>query len=144
MTAVNGITEVEVVRINGVDACVLLDIGITVVSNHHSLDISSAIAIVRYVSSYLGTVHGSEPCAPVSLSTARCTCVISITPTIVVSTNHSILRIVSLAENNHEVVPVVSARGIVGEGRNEGLLGSNLDILRVSAPPTGRVIGSTY
>ena len=145
MTAVNRIVEVEIIRING-DTLILLGINLSVITQHRSLYVGRTIAIIRNSHVHLSTVHGSEPCTPVILRTAQPQVriiVIASTPSVVVGTNHSILVIIIVRQDDHEVIPVVGTAGVVGEGSKEGLTRSHLDFIRVSTPPGCRVVGST-
>ena len=91
MRAIDCEAEVEVAGIDGVDACIALGIGLTIIANHYHLDIGSTIAIVGHSHLDLGTIHGLEPCTPVLLTAAQCASVIAGAPTIVVGTYYGIL-----------------------------------------------------
>ena len=138
--------EVEVIRINRVNALVLLQIIHAVISMHHSLDVSSTITIISDIGSHLSTIHSSAPCIPVCLTSAGnqiSIAIVASTPSKIVGTDYCVLRKVGFVKNNHEVVPVSSARRIVGEVNNLCLLRLNLDIVRMHRPPARRIILST-
>ena len=143
VAVVNSKAEVEVFRINRVDAIVLLRIDLTVCALHHGLHISGTITVVSNGYSNLGTVHSSKPCTPVTLGSNRRTSTITITPAIIIGTDYGILCIISTTENHDEVVPVVGTTSVVGEAAHKGLIRAYLDILRMSTPPTSRIVGST-
>ena len=145
MAAVDRIAEVEVLGID-VDTLILLGVDITVVAFHRSQNVGRTITVVGHGYGHLGTVHSSEPCTPVSLTTAEPQVrivLITLAPTEVVGTYHSELSVILTAEHHHEVVPVVGTTGVVGEAADVCLIRSHLDVLGVSAPPTSRVVGST-
>ena len=72
VASVDSEAEVEVIRINGVDAVILLGIDVAVGTVHHSFHVGCAIAVIGDISRHLSTVHGSTPGSPtfiVSLAT---------------------------------------------------------------------------
>ena len=129
MAAIHCETEVEVVCIDGVDADVVLRIGLSIVTRHDALDVGSAVALVDNLCSHLGTIHSRTPGIPVSaLLHHRCTSSIAIAPTEVVGAYNGIFRIVSLTEDDDEVVPVGNTTRIIGELNRAYLMTDNLDI----------------
>ena len=147
MASINSEAEVHVVGINSADATILLYIFNTVITNHHSLDVSRAITIVGDISGNLSTIHGSAPEIPVALSAIGLQiwiAVIASAPAPVVGTDHCIfLADVSLVQHNHEVIPVVFTIRVIGEVDNLRLLRVNLDVLCMNSPPSLAVILST-
>ena len=114
IAAIDGKADEEVVRINRIDADILLGIVHTVSTVHHGLYVSSTVTIVDSLDCDLGTVHGCFPCGPVTAFLhLRLTSVIAVAPAKVVGTYHGIFGIVCLAEYDAEVVPIINTRRVV-------------------------------
>ena len=149
MSTLTGETEVEIIRINGINTLILLNIVIIISTMHYNLNICCTITIIGNISSTFSTIHSTTPSSPLFIS-CETTNLLEVgitinasTPAPVVCTYNTIFSIISLIQNDNKILIVGITNSVVGEVHYFGFLWSNINIVCKYSPPACRIILST-